>query len=112
MNRKDTKRAWKAAQYSAFLIPGAGQIYNRQWLKGVFLAIVFLIASMAVLVPITLAYINHFMAFNGELPNQSIFTFETLWKMKYPLITLSILCGIIYVYSIVDALKEGKNNRG
>ncbi|MBD3267466.1 hypothetical protein GF373_12430 [bacterium] len=101
--------AVKAALLSALVMPGVGQIYNREWGKGLFLAFTFLLASLGVLIPITIALVNYYMATaqgNIEGAEASVQPVLDAW---IHLIVLTGLSGILYVYSIIDSYQKRKN---
>ena len=105
--------AWKAALLSALVIPGAGQIYNRQWWKGLFIALLFLAASLAVLIPVTLAFVQygiHLLDMGmtdplspGGIPTDYL---KILSDRESTFITLILVCAVLYVYATVDAYHE------
>ncbi|RJP18217.1 MAG: hypothetical protein C4527_29375 [Candidatus Omnitrophota bacterium] len=100
--------AARAALLSAFVVPGAGQIYNREWVKGIFLAFLFLAASLAVLVPITIAIILYYSNLNSGDPDQALQPLQALWEARVQLIVLSVSSVILYIYSIMDAYRKRK----
>ncbi len=100
--------AWKAALLSALVLPGAGQLYNRQWLKGFLVLALFLAASLGVLIPLTLVMVNYYLnlgAGDVEAAEQSLTALNSQWPQMAALVLASI--GI-YVYSIVDAYRQAK----
>ncbi len=106
--------AVKAALLSAVVVPGAGQIFNKEWLKGLLLAVLFLVASLSVLVPITLALVAYYLHIgegNAEAAIQSLQIVRNSWIYFVLLIVAS---GVVYIYSIVDAYKKrlGFSNTG
>ncbi|MFB3788858.1 MAG: DUF5683 domain-containing protein [bacterium] len=100
--------AWKAALLSALVLPGAGQLYNRQWLKGFLVLALFLAASLGVLIPLTLVMVNYYLnlgAGNVEAAEQSLLSMNSQWIQMAFLVLASF--GI-YVYSIVDAYRHNR----
>jgi TM2 domain-containing membrane protein YozV len=100
--------AAKAALLSALLIPGAGQLYNREWTKGGFILFTFLLASLGALIPITLVAINYYMTVaqgNLDAAAASLLPMREAWSRLVILILISIL---LYIYSILDAYKVRK----
>jgi len=97
--------AARAALLSAFVIPGAGQMYNRQWGKGVFLAILFLVASLFVLIVLTYTVVRYYLALQSD-PEQALKELRVLAETKWQLITLTLVSVVLYIYSIVDAYKQ------
>lgn len=100
--------AAKAALLSAFVIPGAGQIYNGQWFKGIFLAIVFLIASVAFLIPVTVAVVGYYLAIGQGDTITAERALQSGLGMKYQLAVLFLVSLVLYLYSIVDSYRVGK----
>jgi TM2 domain-containing membrane protein YozV len=101
---------YKAAMLSALVIPGAGQFYNRQWGKGLFVMIAFLLSSLGVIVPITIGiilYLQKTMQADVEGARSAIEPILHLW---IHLIVLTIISVILYVYSIVDSYKYRKQS--
>ncbi len=100
--------AMKAALLSALAAPGAGQLYNRQWLKGVFVGTVFLIASLALLVPVGYFLAVYYLEIgqgNIEKAGQSL---QFLRDEFYTFLVLAVASAALYVYSIYDAYTERK----
>lgn len=100
--------AVKAALLSALVLPGAGQLYNRQWMKGCLVIFLFLAASLGVLIPLTLVVVNYYMhlgAGNVEAAEQSLSVLSSQWIQ---LAFLVLASGVIYVYSIVDAYRQNR----
>ncbi len=95
----------QAALLSALVIPGAGQLYNCQWGKGIGILLVFLVASLAVLIPITLAIVGYYISLgSGNIDNaaQALKPISEEWVHLLVLLVASL--GI-YIYSIVDAYR-------
>jgi TM2 domain-containing membrane protein YozV len=100
--------AAKAALLSALVIPGAGQMYNREWIKGVFIALVFLASSVMVLIYVTLAIVGRYLALAQGDAEAAIQATQPLWQMKYPLFTLLLVAIFLYLYSIFDAYRQAQ----
>ncbi|MEW6236658.1 MAG: hypothetical protein AB1656_14840 [Candidatus Omnitrophota bacterium] len=98
--------AAKAALLSALVLPGAGQMYNRQWIKGLFLGLLFLAASLAVLIPLTLAAAGYYLALNSESLDSIEKSLQPIKDMMLSLIVLAVSSIVLYVYSIVDAYAQ------
>jgi len=83
-------------------------MYNGQWGKGIFIAVLFLTSSLAVLVPITLAVVGYYLCITaGNLDNAG----QALQPMIDQWIHLVVLAGAavgVYVYSIIDAYRYKK----
>ncbi len=103
LKNKVKSEAARAALLSAFVVPGAGQIYNREWGKGIFVAVLFLAASLAVLIPITIAVILYYSNINSGNLEQAVKPMQALWEAKVQLIVLAVCSILIYVYSVWEA---------
>ncbi len=114
--------AGRAALLSAFVIPGAGQIYNGQYLKGLVFAVVFLVSSLAVLIPITMAVVNYYATISAAMEQSDLSgieqaipnAFQPIQKMLVSLAVLFAVSVILYFYSIIDAYsfyRKKQNNR-
>ena len=98
--------ALKAALLSALVIPGAGQLFNREWVKSIFIMVVFLASSLGFLIPITLAVVGYYLAMaqaDGDAASRAL---QPMWTMQTQLITLVLVTIIIYVYSVIDAYRQ------
>lgn len=98
--------AVKAALLSALVIPGAGQCYNRQWGKGLFIAVVFTVATLAALIPLAYAAVQYLAQFAGGAAGGQPQPYLAMLAGKLP--ALATLVGaslLLYVYSIVDAYR-------
>jgi cytochrome c biogenesis protein CcdA len=98
--------AVKAALLSALVIPGAGQLFNREWVKAIFIMVVFLASSLGFLIPITLAVVGYYLAMaqaDGDAASRAL---QPMWTMQTQLITLVLVTIIIYVYSVIDAYRQ------
>lgn len=104
--------AVKAALLSAFVVPGAGQIYNRQWAKGIGLCILFLAASLGVLIPITLALVGYYLSLSAGSVEAAGNAVRPVFDHWMSLLALSAASVFLYVYSIIDAYRQPfKSNR-
>ncbi|MDP8246255.1 MAG: hypothetical protein P9L94_19385 [Candidatus Hinthialibacter antarcticus] len=110
MNNAATARseAMKAALLSALVVPGAGQLYNRQWAKAVFVGIVFLIASLALLIPIGYFLAMYFLEIGQGNVEQAADSLQFLSDEFYTFCVLAVASVVLYVYSIYDAYVERK----
>ncbi len=112
MNQETTKPnrsdAMKAALLSAVILPGVGQLFNRQWVKGAVVSILFLLASLSVLIPLTLVAANYFVAIGSGSVQEMQEPLDTIKKMWGSLVVLVVCSLILYVYSIIDAYKQRK----
>ncbi|MBZ0254604.1 hypothetical protein K8I31_00985 [bacterium] len=100
--------AMKAALLSALVVPGAGQLYNRQWVKAAFVIIVFLIASLALLIPIGYFIAMYFLQIGQGNVDQAEQSLQFLNDEFNTFCVLGVSCIILYVYSVYDAYAERK----
>ena len=100
--------AMKAALLSALVVPGAGQLYNRQWAKAAFVGIVFLIASLALLIPIGYFLAMYFLQIGQGNVEQAADSLQFLRDEFYTFCVLAVASIALYVYSIYDAYVERK----
>lgn len=98
-------KAVHAALLSALVIPGAGQIYNRCWGKGFALLILFLVCSLAVLIPITLAVAGYYLCMTAGNVDNAAKMLQPLFDEWIHLAILAIASVGIYIYSIVEAYR-------
>lgn len=105
MMNKDPRRseAMKAALLSALVIPGAGQLYNREWVKAIFVIVVFLIASLGFLLPVGYFLAMYFLEIGQGNVEQAGQSLQFLWDEIYTLCVLLFSSAVLYVYSIWDA---------
>ncbi len=109
--------AAKSALLSALVIPGAGQLYNRQWVKGIFIAVIFTVASLSLLIPLTYDAILYYTGISN--PNSPSFNpafqdanpFTHLNERQYSIITLLVVSVVLYVYGIYDAYQTRKKKQ-
>lgn len=103
------KEASKSALLSAVVIPGAGQMYNREWIKGLFISVIFTVSSLCLLIPITYAVIVYSLGWSDPAsPSfQPVFQdadpFTLIKERQLSFITLLVVSIILYVYAILDA---------
>lgn len=98
----------KAAMLSAFVLPGVGQIYNGQWGRGLFIGLVFLVASVAFLIPLTVGVISYYLEIgkgDAEAAQQALLS---IWELRYQLVLLVVVSVVLYIYSVIDAYRTGK----
>lgn len=102
--------AVKAAMLSALVIPGAGQLLNRQWGKGFGIMLLFLVTSLAVLVPITLAMLGYYLNIASGNVDNAAQALQGLRGEWIHIVVLVIVSIAVYVYSIVDAYRYKVRN--
>jgi hypothetical protein len=93
---------------SAFVIPGLGQIINRDLKKGLFiLGVVFLLFVGGA---VKLAFIIKSLATHPEITrHQPGAIMERLQRMDFsPLLVLIIAFAVVWFYSVLDAFWTGK----
>lgn len=98
--------ASKAALLSALVVPGAGQLYNRQWLKGAITMVVFTVASLAVLIPVGYAvalYLIHIGQGNVEQATRAV---QYVYDSWINLTFLTLVTIFVYIYSVIDAYRN------
>lgn len=100
--------AARAALLSAVVVPGAGQIYNKQWLKGIVLAVLFLVSSLSVLVPITIAILGYYINIGNGNAEEAQRSLQLILNSWIHFVILTIVSTVIYVFSIVDAYRVRK----
>ncbi|MBN2329739.1 MAG: hypothetical protein JXR73_21540 [Candidatus Omnitrophica bacterium] len=98
--------AMRAALLSAFVVPGAGQLYNGQWLKGFGILALTLICFLALLIPITLAIVGYYLSISAGSVENAGQALQPLVDNWIHLVVLVAACLGIYVYSIVDAYRS------
>jgi hypothetical protein len=104
---RDAKgRAAKAAMLSALVIPGAGQIFNREWAKGVFLGLVFLAASLALLIPLGYGAALYALEMHQGNLEQADKAWVFIRENTLNFIFLGVCSVALYIYSIWDAYKR------
>jgi TM2 domain-containing membrane protein YozV len=106
------KRAIISPLCSAFIIPGLGQILNRNIKKGmILLALVFLF-FVAAIIKLTFMILS-LLEGQRAVPTDSMIILEKLHEQdSSALLFILIGFGIIWLYSVIDAVLEGiKNDR-
>lgn len=106
------QEAAKSALLSALVIPGAGQIYNGEWIKGLMIAIVFTVSSLSLLIPLSYAAIVYALGWSD--PDSSYFQsaylnadpFTLIKERQLSFITLVVVSIVLYVYAIFDAYQS------
>ncbi|HEY3281316.1 MAG TPA: DUF5683 domain-containing protein [Armatimonadota bacterium] len=107
----DRKSPFKAMMLSAF-IPGLGQLYNEQGLKGIVLIVLMFVLSVAAVKPFMPALQSYVTTLTGALNNAGSGDFDIPTQVGLPAITPANLAigGIImalvlgvYLYAGVDA---------
>ena len=96
----------RAALLSALVIPGAGQLYNCQWVKGIALIVLFLVCSLAVLIPITLAVVGYYISLGAGNIDNAALALQPLIEEWIHLAVLVVASIGIYLYSIIDAYRQ------
>jgi len=103
--RKKQKSAGRAASLSAFLFPGAGQIYNGQKIKGAVVIIATCVLVFLFCLSVAQFITNYAMGManiaSGADPGPLLPDIGTWWLWV-------ILLSIVYAFSIVDAYIEGR----
>lgn len=99
-------RMAKAALLSALLIPGAGQIFNREWAKGVFVALVFLAASLALLIPLGYGVALYYLELHQGNLEQADKAWVFIRENTLNFIFLGVCSMALYIYSIWDAYRR------
>ncbi|MGC9326790.1 MAG: hypothetical protein ACP5I1_04075 [Candidatus Hinthialibacter sp.] len=97
--------AMRAAMLSAFVIPGAGQVYNGQWLKGLGILALSLLCFLALLIPVTLAIVGYYLSLSAGGVENAGQALQPLVDRWIHLVVLAAACLGIYVYSIIDAYR-------
>ena len=100
--------AWKAALLSALIIPGAGQLFNQQWIKGFFVLFIFLISSLGVLLPITIGLVRYTTASLQGSMDEANAVVATLMAYWISMLILTLVSIVLYVYSIIDSFQTRK----
>ena len=86
---------------SAFVFAGAGQIYNKQYKKGIILIIIFGILLVLILVPIVMSYIDYFNTYSN-IESIDISNIDARLINK-PNIILVMLNFTAWLFSVIDA---------
>lgn len=103
------KEATKSALLSAVVIPGAGQMYNGELVKGLLIALIFTVASLSLLIPISYAAIVYILGWSDpaspafQESYQNIDPFTMIKDQQLSFITLLVVSIILYIYAIMDA---------
>ena len=95
-----------AALLSAFVFAGMGQIYIKQYIKGVFLAAVYALFLFLTLKPMILSY-QAYLTSAANVETQDLSKVAEQMTPK-PNLALVIFLTIIWLYSIVDAFISAK----
>lgn len=97
-----TKHSARTAALLSLAQPGAGQAYNKQWWKGAFIGVPYILLLLAFLVLLGLGVYGVYTAATGleDLPPQGPLFLPAL----YPLPVLVVL----HVYAVWDAWVVGK----
>ncbi len=111
-NKHHQKSPWLAGLLS--LVPGLGQIYNEQIIKGIlifFLLLGSFVLMVIIRTPMFLhpAYWFPFFPFSIGDYHNGLFHYEHGIGRFTPIIWLFIVVPIIYIYAITDAVVSAKN---
>lgn len=100
------KHSGKAALLSGFVCPGVGQLYNRQWLKGIIVITLFMTAFIIGLYYVAMGLVDLYsgatamMEPGGNIAESDMEKSTELFKKA---IIPGIVAFITYMYSIIDA---------
>jgi TM2 domain-containing membrane protein YozV len=103
---KKRKNPILASVLSAFVFAGAGQIYNKQYKKGVVLLISYGTLLVLTLKPIVLGYIDY-LRMCANIESVDISKINTQF-IPTPDLTFSILMAIIWLFAVSDAYISAK----
>ena len=91
---------------SAFVFAGAGQIYNKQYKKGIILLLSYAILLFLILKPVVLGYINYFKTCI-DIESIDISKINTQF-IQNPNIILTILITVVWLFATIDAYNSAK----
>jgi hypothetical protein len=111
--RRQMHRGMVAALLSAFVWPGAGQLYNREFKKGAFLIGLTLAVAVAVIVATTAEVTRQLPADIGDLDADLVRTLpaQVLAARSGTLLVSSLLLLLAWAYGVVDAYVGGRGRR-
>jgi hypothetical protein len=105
------KQQFLAAILSALVVPGLGQVINRQIKKGIIFMIIVFILFIAGTVQLAILLTDSIQG--GQILN-SMDTMTVLQNLQYQNLSglwiLVTIFGIVWLYSVVDAFLGGKRN--
>ena len=111
--RRQMHRGMVAALLSAFVWPGAGQLYNRDVKKGAFLIGLTLAVAVAVIIATAAEVTRQLPADIGDLDADLVRTLpaQVLAARSGTLLVSSLLLLLGWAYGIVDAYLGGRGRR-
>ena len=111
--RRQMHRGMVAALLSAFVWPGAGQLYNRDVKKGAFLIGLTLAVAVAVIIATAAEVTRQLPADIGDLDADLVRTLpaQVLAARSGTLLVSSLLLLLAWAYGIVDAYVGGRGRR-
>lgn len=111
--RRQMHRGMVAALLSAFVWPGAGQLYNREFKKAAFLIGLTIAVSVAVIIATAAEVTRQLPADVGDLDADLVRTLPAQVMAAHPgiLFGSSLLLLLAWAYGIVDAYIGGRGRR-
>jgi hypothetical protein len=111
--RRQMHRGLVAALLSAFVWPGAGQLYNREFKKGALLIALTLVAAAVVMVATAAEVTRQLPGDIGDLDADLVRTLpaQVLAARSGTLMVASLLLLAAWGYGIVDAYLGGRGRR-
>jgi hypothetical protein len=111
--RRQMHRGMVAALLSAFVWPGAGQLYNREFKKGAFLIGLTLAVAVAVMIATAVEVTRQLPVDIGDLDADLVRTLpaQILAARSGTLLVSSLLLLLAWGYGIVDAYLGGRGRR-
>jgi len=111
--RRQMHRGMVAALLSAFVWPGAGQLYNRDVKKGAFLIGLTLAVAVAVIIATAAEVTRQLPADIGDLDADLVRTLpaQVLAARSGTLLVSSLVLLLAWAYGIVDAYVGGRGRR-
>ena len=111
--RRQMHRGMVAALMSAFVWPGAGQLYNREFKKGALLIGVTLAVAVAVIIATAAEVTRQLPADLGDLDADLVRTLpaQVLAARPGTLMASSMLLLVAWGYGVIDAYFGGRGRR-
>ena len=111
--RRQLNRGMVAALLSAFVWPGAGQLYNREFKKGALLIGLTILVAVVVIIATTAEVTRQLPADIGDLDADLVRTLpaQVLAARTGPLLASSLVLLVTWGYGIVDAYLGGRGRR-
>ena len=111
--RRQMHRGLVAALLSAFVWPGAGQLYNREFRKGALLIALTLVAAAVVMVATAAEVTRQLPGDIGDLDADLVRTLpaQVLAAQTGTLLVSSLLLLVVWGYGIIDAYFGGRGRR-